>query len=150
MNPAYRILSFDGGGIRGLLSLILLQRIERSFPAGWTRPTCWPVRPSAFVKKLRRDAAGGIIALGLAHGVPVAELRRLYEERGKLVFDDSWWDDLCEPPSPRLWRAKPGQDARRGLSGFAKRLRRDMPAYARKLRRGKQDQESCRLPQVPP
>lgn len=26
----------------------------------------------------------------------MAELRRLYEERGKLVFDDSWWDNLCD------------------------------------------------------
>jgi hypothetical protein len=30
----YRILSFDGGGIRGLLSLILLERLERAVP-GW-------------------------------------------------------------------------------------------------------------------
>ena len=32
--PTYRILSLDGGGIRGLLSLILLQRIEDELP-GW-------------------------------------------------------------------------------------------------------------------
>ena len=83
--PTYRILSFDGGGIRGLLSLILLQRLENELP-GWLDKT----------DLLAGTSTGGIIALGLAHGMTVAELRRLYEERGKLVFDDSWWDDLCD------------------------------------------------------
>ena len=81
----YRILSFDGGGIRGLLSLILLQRLEKELPD-------WLDKADL----LAGTSTGGIIALALAHGVTVAELRRLYEERGKLVFDDSWWDDLCD------------------------------------------------------
>ena len=62
------------------------------------------VLPSCEVEVWRRvrAAAGfarsnpdGSNALDLANGVTGAELRRLYEERGKLVFDDSWWDGLC-------------------------------------------------------
>ena len=83
--PQYRILSFDGGGIRGLLSLILLERLEKEVP-GWLDKA----------ELLAGTSTGGIIALGLAHGVTAAGMRRLYEERGKLVFDDSWWDDLCD------------------------------------------------------
>jgi patatin-like phospholipase/acyl hydrolase len=81
----YRILSIDGGGIRGLLSLILLQRLEKGFPR-WLDKT----------DLLAGTSTGGIVALGLAHGATVTELRRLYEERGKRIFDDSWWDDLCD------------------------------------------------------
>lgn len=82
---SYRILSFDCGGIRGLLSLILLERLEKALP-GWLDKA----------DLLAGTSTGGIIALGLAHGVTVAELRRLYEDCGKLVFDYSWWDDLCD------------------------------------------------------
>ena len=79
----YRILSLDGGGIRGLLSLVLLQRLEESVP-GWLHD----------VDLLAGTSTGGIIALGLAHGLPLAELRKLYEEKGKAIFDDSWLDNL--------------------------------------------------------
>jgi len=38
----------------------------------------------------------GIIALGLAHGLGPTDLRKLYEEKGRKIFDDTWWDDVVD------------------------------------------------------
>ena len=83
MNPAYRIVSFDGGGIRGLLSLIVLERLDKELP-GWMEKA----------DLLAGTSTGGIIALGIAHGVPLADIRALYERKGREIFDDSWLDNL--------------------------------------------------------
>ena len=79
----YRILALDGGGIRGLLSVVLLDRLQRECP-GWLRK----------VHLLAGTSTGGIIALGIAHGVPLADIRALYEQKGRDIFDDSWLDNL--------------------------------------------------------
>lgn len=81
--PTYRILSLDGAGIRGLLSIVLLDRLQRECP-GWLRK----------VHLLAGTSTGGIIALGIAHGVPLADIRALYEQKGRDIFDDSWLDNL--------------------------------------------------------
>jgi hypothetical protein len=83
MQTTYRILSLDGGGIRGLLSAVLLQRLEDAVP-GWLRRT----------RLLAGTSTGGIMALGLAAGVPTATIRELYEQRGAVIFDDSWLDNI--------------------------------------------------------
>ncbi len=80
---SYRILSLDGGGIRGLLTAILLERLEKEVPG--------------FIDGadlLAGSSSGGVIALGLAHGLSPAELRDLFEQEWATVFDDSWLDDL--------------------------------------------------------
>lgn len=79
----YRILSFDGGGIRGLVTLAILKRLEAQVPT--------LVRNTDL---FAGTSTGGIIALGLAAGKPVDELVSLYRDNGKKIFDDSWWDDL--------------------------------------------------------
>lgn len=83
--PKYKILSLDGGGIRGLLTAILLERLEEAVP-GWLDKA----------DLLAGTSTGGIIALGLAHGLTPRELRGLYEKRGKKIFNDSWIDDLTD------------------------------------------------------
>lgn len=79
----YRILSFDGGGIRGLVTLAILKRLEAQVPG---------LIQNADL--LAGTSTGGIIALGLAAGKSVDELIALYQDRGKEIFDDSWWDDI--------------------------------------------------------
>jgi Patatin-like phospholipase len=79
----YRIISFDGGGIRGLVTAILLERLEAEVP-GWL----------GAADLLAGTSTGGLIALGLAHGLHPAALRELYELKGPRIFDDSWLDDL--------------------------------------------------------
>ena len=79
----YRILSFDGGGIRGLVTLAILKRLEGQVPT---------IIKNADL--LAGTSTGGIIALGLAAGKSVDEMISLYQDNGKEIFDDSWWDDI--------------------------------------------------------
>jgi patatin-like phospholipase/acyl hydrolase len=83
----FRILSLDGGGIRGVIEAILLQRLTAE--PGLAR---W----LDSVDLIAGTSTGGLIALGLAHGLSLAEIRSLYEKRGKLIFDDTWLDDLLD------------------------------------------------------
>jgi patatin-like phospholipase/acyl hydrolase len=82
---AYRVLSLDGGGIRGLFTAVLIQRIQAEHP-GFLEGIDLHVGTST----------GGIIALGLAKGMAPAELVELYRDRGPHVFDDSIWDNIVD------------------------------------------------------
>jgi patatin-like phospholipase/acyl hydrolase len=79
----YRILSFDGGGIRGLVTLALLKRLL-ALHSGLL----------ADVDLVAGTSTGGIIALGLAAGKSVDELISLYQDNGGEIFDDSWLRDI--------------------------------------------------------
>ena len=79
----YRILTFDGGGIRGLVTLGVLKRLEAQIP-----------NLIAGADLLAGTSTGGIIALGLAAGKSVDEMIALYRDNGKEIFDDSWFDNL--------------------------------------------------------
>lgn len=83
----FRILSLDGGGIRGVVTAILLQRLSAEPDlAHWLDS----------VDLIAGTSTGGLIALGLAHGLSLAEIRALYEKKGKMIFDDTWLDDLLD------------------------------------------------------
>jgi uncharacterized protein len=75
----FRIVSFDGGGIRGLLTAVLLKALADD-PAleGWTD------RVDLFCG----TSTGGIIALALAHGRPPSSLVDLYGTDGPSIFGD--------------------------------------------------------------
>jgi patatin-like phospholipase/acyl hydrolase len=79
----YRILAFDGGGVRGLLAAVLLQQLDGLVP-GWRDK----------VDLLAGNSTGGIIALGLAKGLDPEKLRTLYYDRSPVIFRDSFLDDL--------------------------------------------------------
>jgi patatin-like phospholipase/acyl hydrolase len=79
----FKILSLDGGGIRGLLTIIIIQKLIKAFP-GWLDK----------VDLFAGTSTGGILALGLAYGLTPGKLRILYEKKGKKIFDDSIWDNI--------------------------------------------------------
>jgi patatin-like phospholipase/acyl hydrolase len=80
-----RILSVDGGGVRGVVPTIVLQRLSK-VPGleGWLDR----------VDLVAGTSTGGLIALALGAGRDVEVIRRLYEDRAKDVFADSFWDDI--------------------------------------------------------
>lgn len=77
------IISLDGGGIRGVLQAVLLDRIEETYP-GFIQRTDW----------LAGTSIGGILALGLAAGYHPSDMLELFKTKGRLIFDDSWMDDI--------------------------------------------------------
>ena len=76
----YRILSIDGGGIRGALSVALLQQLcAQPGLEGWLGQ----------VDLIAGTSTGGLIALGLASGMSLENILGLYKERGKRIFRTS-------------------------------------------------------------
>ncbi len=57
----YRVLSLDGGGIRGIITVLLMQRLSKEPKlAGWLKN----------VRLVAGTSTGGLLALGLAKGAP--------------------------------------------------------------------------------
>jgi uncharacterized protein len=79
----YRILSIDGGGIRGLLAAALLERLEAAHPGFLGQ-----------IDLFAGTSTGGILALGLASGFSPLQARLLYEELGPQVFSRSTFQIL--------------------------------------------------------
>lgn len=83
----YRIMTFDGGGIGGLFTAAVLERLLEidAFPALIDQTNLFA-----------GTSTGGIIALGLAHGLAPGQLAALYRDHAKDIFDDSAWDDFTD------------------------------------------------------
>src|ERR1700719_2961856 len=73
----FRILSLDGGGIRGVFPAALLARLEEHLdhPIG------------SYFDLIAGTSTGGIIAIGLGLGIPAREILKLYVEEGPTIFD---------------------------------------------------------------
>jgi len=79
----FRIISFDGGGIRGLYTAVLLNRIASDVPE--------------FLQDIHLYAGtstGGLLALGLAAGRSPQDAVQLYQQYGPQIFSRSWWRKL--------------------------------------------------------
>jgi len=83
----YRVLSIDGGGIRGLITTVMMQRLAAT-------PGLEDFLGK--VDLIAGTSTGGLLALGIARGLPLDEIRDLYLNDGKEIFDDSWIDDLLD------------------------------------------------------
>jgi patatin-like phospholipase/acyl hydrolase len=83
----YRILSIDGGGIRGIVTTVLMQRLKAT-------PGLEGFLDS--VDLVAGTSTGGLLALGIARGLGLEEIRDLYVNDGPEIFDDSWLDDLLD------------------------------------------------------
>ena len=84
-----RILSLDGGGLRGILTLSYLRKLEailRERHAGDP-----DFRLSDYFDLIGGTSTGAIIASLLATGRSVAEIGSLYRELGQMVFRKTPW-----------------------------------------------------------
>src|SRR2546429_1119688 len=79
-----KLLAIDGGGIRGVLSLHILGRIEELLIKRSKRPD---YRLADYFDYVAGTSTGGIIAAGIALGMSVAEILDFYVRNGPAMFD---------------------------------------------------------------
>jgi patatin-like phospholipase/acyl hydrolase len=79
----YKVLSIDGGGIRGLIPVRILERLENHHPG--------------IVQEFdlfAGSSTGAVLAGGFAFGLEPRFMRQMYQGFGADVFADSIWDDI--------------------------------------------------------
>ena len=90
-----RILSLDGGGVRGLVTLGILQRIEETLAPRFPGK-CEDFRLSHYFDLIVGTSTGAIIATALALGMRVNDIKILYEKMCPEIFsrraDTSWYE----------------------------------------------------------
>lgn len=88
----FRILSLDGGGVRGYLSALILRNIEAYLEKkhGLARPI------GNYFDLIAGTSTGSIIGLGLALGRPAAEIVDFYEAHIPHIFPAARWYDYLK------------------------------------------------------
>lgn len=76
----FRVLCIDGGGMRGLYTAALLDNLIKRVRDGQTADA-----GKAF-DLIVGTSTGGILAAGLAHGVPLQNIIQLYRKEGPKIF----------------------------------------------------------------
>ncbi len=74
----FRILSIDGGGIRGIYPAAFLAGLEERYLGG--------ASVAQYFDLITGTSTGGVIAIGLAAGLTATNLRDLYVDRGCKIF----------------------------------------------------------------
>jgi len=83
-----RILALDGGGLRGILSLAILQQVETVLRERHDGDADF--RLAHYFDLIAGTSTGAIIAAALAMGRSVEWIRGQYMQLGKRVFEKSW------------------------------------------------------------
>jgi uncharacterized protein len=78
-----KLLAIDGGGIRGVLSLEVLQRVENLLKQQSGRAD---FRLADYFDYIAGTSTGGIVAAGLSIGMSVNEIMQFYEQAGAQMF----------------------------------------------------------------
>lgn len=75
----FKVLSCDGGGIRGLITALLIEDLDKKFGV------------ISKADGFAGTSTGGLIALGLAHGVSIDKIVSIYKNDGKEIFKPNGW-----------------------------------------------------------
>ena len=83
-----KILSLDGGGIRGVLTLEILLQLEQQLQQELKKDDSFCL--ADYFDYIGGTSTGAIIAAGLSLGMKVQKLLDFYEEKGEAMFDKSF------------------------------------------------------------
>ena len=78
----FKVLSLDGGGIRGIFPAVILTEIERDLKNKGSEK--WQIYQN--VDLIFGTSTGGILALALSLGIPAEEIKQLYFENAYSIF----------------------------------------------------------------
>lgn len=81
----FKLICCDGGGIRGLVTALLIQDLDSRFGV--------IARADGFAG----TSTGGLIALGLVNGTPISDIVDIYKNDGESIFDPNGWFADEEP-----------------------------------------------------
>ena len=123
----FRILSLDGGGIKGAFTAAVL--------AEWEKSTGRVIVDHFDL--ITGTSTGGIIALGLGLGIPAEQILQFYKEQGPKIFPNITAQQKLSLNIRHLWEPKySAQPLREGLEGvFGNKRLKDakcrllIPAY---------------------
>ena len=90
----FKILSIDGGGIKGLYSSTILEHLESKFGG-----SC-----SDYFDMICGTSTGGLIALALSQKIPASEISKIYTKHGKDIFPKQ--NKLVGLLRQTLWKGK--------------------------------------------
>ena len=91
MVDRFQILSFDGGGIKGIFSAAVLAHLEEDLQ----------IKVTDHFDLITGTSTGGIIALGLGSGMKPKDIVRFYVEKGSVIFPETGFNKIR-----RCWRSK--------------------------------------------
>src|SRR5690554_3204624 len=96
----FKILSIDGGGIKGVFPAKFLTSLEEEIGEGQTHK---------HFDLICGTSTGGIIALALSLGIPAKEILKLYQDNAKTIFGSKNWNFVkrpfyCNKPLEKLIR----------------------------------------------
>jgi len=83
----FRVLSLDGGGIRGLYTACVLNTLSERFSPSKALDI------GGGFDLIVGTSTGGLLAVALAHGVPLSTLMQFYREKGSRIFTDPFPGD---------------------------------------------------------
>src|SRR5690242_4163371 len=81
----HRLLALDGGGIRGLITLGILRRMEQTLAQATGQGAAF--RLGKWFDYIGGTSTGAIIAAGLARGMSVDDLIAFYRDSGEAMFE---------------------------------------------------------------
>jgi uncharacterized protein len=87
ISKKFKILSIDGGGIRGIFPAVYLANIEAELKASGN-PN-WQIYQNFDL--LCGTSTGGILAIALSLGIPASEIASLYYDNAKNIFGNKKW-----------------------------------------------------------
>lgn len=112
-NRKHRMLSIDGGGIRGVIALEVLSKIEADLRAHTGKEDLVLADWFDFIGG---TSTGAIVAAGLSMGMAVDELMSLYTKRGKTMFKRAglmerlWYNQYSHEELEKILKATFGED----------------------------------------
>ncbi len=114
-----KILALDGGGIRGIITLEILAKLESALRKRLNRSGDF--RLGDYFDYIGGTSTGAIIAAGLSIGMSSAELLGFYTKKGKDMFDKSSllkkWKSLYESgPLLKMLQETFGKDTNMDIS----------------------------------